>query len=1817
MRVLRWVGRVWTGMLLVTVVAILLLIGLRLLLPLPFLSSPPQLVRSTPANQATHVIARVRPSVSFNVPMNRPSVERALRLDPPAPIILLWGDDDTTLTISPTASLQPDTTYQLVIASTATSRLFRMLAAPIALTFHTESAPAVVAVLPPNDAKNVPLTTTIGLRFSRPMVSAAILAQPTAMPSLHFDPPLEGRVTWLDPFSLIFRPTTPLQANTHYQATLTADFADLSGSQLGTSFGWTFSTDGPRILAVTPPDQARFVAPRASLVLTISQPLAMESIRASLVISPTNTGLLTATVRLDATQVITYTPSTDWEPNTTYNVALLAGAAPVSGTIPLLEMMNWTFTTAPLPILTGRFPGEGQILPPGQDIRLIFTTPIDEAALRAALRFVPPVATAQVTTRDSEVHITADLRASTVYTLTLPATIPDRNGMILGQAYHMRFVTAPAPSALIAPDAIGHSVQIIPSTNTSLMLRRTNLSALNLDLYRLDEATMVRLLAFQERDWTDFQPDRYAQTLLRSWSVNLADPLDTPIAEPLSLVDAAGRALESGAYYLRIRTPEGAHADLLTLVSHTRLSLQVQGAHVLAWATDVRNVSPLAGIAITLYQDGVELARGSTDVDGVWQPPPLRSGTLSGLVALVGGDNPSTTSVLWGTAAGPPLPTHILLTTERAIYQPAEQVALAGFIRSAASSTPSAATSLSLTVRRIGAATPVVRETVVVQASGVISTSFLIPHDAESGDYLIEATSAQAQAQARFRVRDPLRPTLDARIAAPSHAIAGDDVPITITVGTSEGLPAASAIVSWTIEATPEPFPEHDGYTFGDDERSLDHPPARMGQGLTDADGRLTLVISATIASATPVRYHIAAHIHEMSGLSTTVDSGVLVFPAERAAGLHLPQRIFMVDRPGTIDFLTRTAEGTIAPDATIDVELYRRTWVRSNRPDSDNGGRLTMREERVILRRLRTTADGRAELTLALRRGGEYRVRVLISDQKGQRRSSAESLWVAETGVTSWRETSDGRIALITDRAAYQPGDIVTLLPLLTDAETPALLTIGHTDGLEERRLRLRAGEPITITIRPNDRANLPVLLVVPIPHRGTSVVTPAFHTAATTLDVRDPRGALTVAITTDQKTYALGATAIVTVTTRDEHGKGIPAAVLLDIVDAPVAPYENGAEPVREHPSPLVGAPPQATAVSPRVLWNPYLQTSAEGVLTLTVPLPQEPIVAQALVWAVDAQRSGQAHATLSVTRPLDLSVAAPPFFRVDDTVAVIATIHNASTITQTARVTLATGGVEPRSATPPNRQITIAAGQTTQVQWDLLVRPVLHASLSIRIEGNQGTRQTFRLARPILPSGATIITGAAALVTDRWSQHIVLPDDPATTWEQLDIDIAPSSAALAHTIIQRLAARTDRSLLDEASLLLLSAPFSDTRTLAQATLDRIIAAQARDGGWGWWAPRDADPFVSAVMLEALARARQAGLSFPPTLIDQTASVLRQHSFDADMRAYRLYVLSQHNLTDAQALRDLTTDRDSLSAEGISALLLMHDGPSSPTDSALLLRLEHLAIREGDRVHWSASTDTVLLGSHTSATALAILALEHMHAGPELIAGAHRWLAATRSPQGWPSAYQSARALIALQSATIAAPATTQTTLNTTALFSGTQSAVITQTQHISLTLEQPQNDLTIVSDKAPIFAAYQLVRATTQLSPTVAPIALAHDLLDPQTGQPLDRTHVRLGQLLRVRLTIVAFTPQRLTTIVAPLPAGGVLVARGANDAFDNATTAPDHLTVSSARLRPGIYEYTYWLRAIVPGHFSIPTPFALLGDGQRNPDNTPPSAIDIQP
>ena len=132
----------------------------------------------------------------------------------------------------------------------------------------------------------------------------------------------------------------------------------------------------------------------------------------------------------------------------------------------------------------------------------------------------------------------------------------------------------------------------------------------------------------------------------------------------------------------------------------------------------------------------------------------------------------------------------------------------------------------------------------------------------------------------------------------------------------------------------------------------------------------------------------------------------------------------------------------------------------------------------------------------------------------------SATTIWATAPGFTGWGDLPGGQPLLIADRASYRPGETATLLLTTPFPQTPVLITRRATDGLAGEARTIRAGEPFTLTVRPEDAPALALaVLFAGNPPLGTAAAAPPPPLLATAdLPVRDDQADLLVGIVSDR---------------------------------------------------------------------------------------------------------------------------------------------------------------------------------------------------------------------------------------------------------------------------------------------------------------------------------------------------------------------------------------------------------------------------------------------------------------------------------------------------------------------------------------------------------------------------------------------------------------------------------------------------------------------------------------------------------------------------
>ncbi len=674
----------------------------------------------------------------------------------------------------------------------------------------------------------------------------------------------------------------------------------------------------------------------------------------------------------------------------------------------------------------------------------------------------------------------------------------------------------------------------------------------------------------------------------------------------------------------------------------------------------------------------------------------------------------------------------------------------------------------------------------------------------------------------------------------------------------------------------------------------------------------------------------------------------------------------------------------------------------------------------------------------------------------------------------------------------------------------------------------------------------------------------------------------------------------------------------------------------------------------------WEAQVETDRSGQATVTVTLPENLTTWQMKARAVTADSLvGEATNEIVSSKPLLVDMQAPRFFIVDDTARVGATAHNNTKESLTVKVSLEAQGVD---VTSINEQtITVGAGQQEYVTWDVKVKSdATRVDFTVKAVSGKyedaskpavGTLEGQGI--PVYTFHVTETVGTSGVLRDANSvtEAIQLPTTMSYKSANVNVEVSPSLAAsmvgglnyledFEYLCMEQTISRFLPNVAAARALELAGQPSNELRAKldgqVSAALQRIYAKQLADGGWNWWDGQESDPQTSAYVLLGLIEARGAGYMVDSDVFDKGVEYLKNNlprldENDATWRynrqAFMTYVLARADKFPSTTAQFLYENRAHLSNYGKAYLAqaFFLDDPKGTRVKTLMSDLSNAKVMSAAGVHWEEKeTDYWNWNTDLRTTAIVLDAFVRINPESTLTVDAVRWLMAHRRSDSWGSTQETAWTLLSLTdwltvSKEFESNYSFAVGVNGQSLQQGQVTREnLTQPVNVPVTnaqLSQQVNYLVIARGAGTgnlYYTAYlnaELpVESVKSLDRGIIVSRQYFTLDDPK--KPI--TEIKRGDLVRVRVTIVAPSALHYVVVNDPLPAGLEAVdaslltdvqvpskysvtdfaRRGWGWWYFTHTELRDEKVVLSADYLPaGTYIFTYLARAGTAGTFNV--------------------------
>ena len=729
---------------------------------------------------------------------------------------------------------------------------------------------------------------------------------------------------------------------------------------------------------------------------------------------------------------------------------------------------------------------------------------------------------------------------------------------------------------------------------------------------------------------------------------------------------------------------------------------------------------------------------------------------------------------------------------------------------------------------------------------------------------------------------------------------------------------------------------------------------------------------------------------------------------------------------------------------------------------------------------------------------------------------------------------------------------------------------------------------------------------------------------------------------------------------------------------VAATAAPAAPAAAPAMEIEA--KSAAPQQQANAPQVrqnfadtaFWSPSISTDAEGKANVTITLPDNLTTWVLRAVGIDGEtKVGEGVVNVVATKPLLIRPVTPRFLVVGDVVELGAVVNNNTESEQTARVSLQAQGVMLAQDPSTEQSVTLPPNGEARVNWVVTTTDVPAVDLVFTVQNAQYSDASKpRLATA--PNGglkvnkwsAPEIVGTAGDLTEEGARTevIALPPQIDTSQGAVTLRLDPSLAAsmqagltyletFPYECAEQVTSKFLPNVLTYRALkeLGIRNPELEAKlpNLVTKSLSRLYELQNEDGGWGWWRGEGSNANISTYVVFGLLKAREAGFEVSDDALQRGLQFVQgklesvrveSAYYQLNEQAYKLFVLAEAGQNETAKINELFELRSKLSHFG-KAYLLLAIGKQDKNDTrikTLFADLNAVVIQSATGAHWEEqNVDWWAMNSDTRTTALVLDAFAQLNPDNKLIPNIVRWLMVARNSDGfWRSTQETAWSLIALTdwmrvTNELKGNYPFGAFLNEKQIAEAQASpATITQTTVVTLPvaslLQDVGNRLTISRGPGEgrlyytaHLKAYLPVPSIKAADRGIA-VQRRYVLASCTDGTKCPEvTSAKVGDVIRVELTVIAPSDLHYVQLEDPLPAGAEAIDIGLATTSQLATGAglqpsavggrsswywwwnwysrselrDDRVALFATFLSKGTYEYSYTMRVTSVGQFNV--------------------------
>ncbi len=1045
----------------------------------------------------------------------------------------------------------------------------------------SNSAPQSLEIERFSPSGNVPIVADFSVTFSQPMIAVSTQESASETFPVTLSPAVKGKWRWLGTTTLIFDAETRFLMATVFTATIPKGTTSAIGGILEKEVSWTFTTPTPRVELFLPKSGSLSVRRDAIMFAKFDQEIDRNAVLQK--VNKTSNAEKTLFRLANETEIsgnkeieeiiketqpnrwIAFRSVNNFPSGSKIEISFDKGLPSSEGNLVTEKPQTFSFQTFAALKISKNYCGWEKATPnceSSDQLKIDFNNSLNEESLdKKQIKIRPKIDEPEITVDGNTIEISGYKKTRTRYTVTLPKTLKDEFGQMLGKDQSVEFdIQANEPSLSSERDDF---ITLDPNAKPSFSVWSENYLSLNIKLFSVKPEEFKAFSEYLASEDKSKPPT--IGTLFSNRQIKIKSKPDETTETEIDLNPVLMNGF--GHVLLVVTTPNPEEEPIVKWLQKTNIGIDAVSDYeqISVFTSDIRDGKPLKNVEISFPNGDVS----KTNDYGISELklPTKAAFTENWIVGRLFNDSiifrnnddraynswildPQNDSLRW------------FVFDDRKMYRPGETVSIKGYIRKIIGGKFADVAELGDSLKSVfyslkdSKGNEIAKRSPEINTFGAFDFKLELPKSVNLGyQKLVFATDSKLQNDwfsHEIQVQEFRRPEFEvsAKVESAAPFFVGESAKISTEAKYYSGGFLVDADTKWNVTATTTSYtpPNRDDFTFGkfvpwwreSSDREYERTTRKI-TGKTDKNGNHFIDLSFdSVNPARPYSIKAEAEVQDVNRQAFSASTTLLVHPSSLYVGIRTPKTFVNPNESLKIETITTDIDGKAIANTPISIVAELKDWEKVKGEWEE----ITVDTQRCNL----ISKEDISSCEIIAKGGGLYTITATVDDNRDRKNESELTVWVSGANKKPEREVEEEDAELIPDKKEYSPNETAEILVNSPFFPAEGVMTLDRNGIVKTERFTMNSAStvlkiPIEEAYLPNIRVRVDLVGATPriyfddeddekLPKR------PAFATGELNLNISTASRKLTVSAEAIDKTLEPGGETKINIDVKDYQG-------------------------------------------------------------------------------------------------------------------------------------------------------------------------------------------------------------------------------------------------------------------------------------------------------------------------------------------------------------------------------------------------------------------------------------------------------------------------------------------------------------------------------------------------------------------------------------------------------------------------------------------------------------------------------------------------------